>query len=109
LCIKDVVELIDLPDELILYIMNKINPRVLLLCSMIGIGNNRLEELAFDRCHSINISFDYIGSPHRPFIIRRFYSHVMPRITHDIQSLTTSNVRRFDSLDPRLYKAEVFL
>ena len=36
---KDIIELVDLPDELILFILKKVNPRVLLLCSMTGIGN----------------------------------------------------------------------
>jgi hypothetical protein len=81
------VELVDLPDELILSIMNKVNPQVLLLCSMIDIGNNRLEQLAFDRCHSIDLTFDYCRAPHKS-LFRRFYSDVMPRISHDIQSLT---------------------
>ncbi|CAF1259610.1 unnamed protein product [Rotaria sordida] len=54
-----VVELVDLADELILYIMNKINPRMLLLCSMIDIDNNHLEALGFDRCHSIGLTFHY--------------------------------------------------
>jgi hypothetical protein len=54
---------------------------------MIGIGNNRLEELAFDRCHSIDLTLDYLGSPYGS-LMKRFYSYVMPRIIHDIQSLT---------------------
>jgi len=87
LYIKDVIGLLDLPDELILYILNKVNPRVLLLCSMIGIGNKRLEELAFDQCHSIDLTFDFPSAPHR-LLIRRFHSNVMPRISHNIQSLT---------------------
>ncbi|CAF1100941.1 unnamed protein product [Rotaria sordida] len=82
----NVIELVDLPDELILFIMKKVNPRMLLLCSMIGIGNNRLEALAFDICHSIDLTFDYPQAPHRLFR-RRFFSHVMPRISYDIQSL----------------------
>ncbi len=51
MCIKDVVELVDLLHELILAIMKKVNPRVLLLCSMIDISNHRLEKLAFGICH----------------------------------------------------------
>ena len=58
------VELLDLPDELILAIMNKVKPRVLLLCSIIGIGNNRLEQLAIDNCHSFDLTFDYCQSSH---------------------------------------------
>ncbi|CAF1056049.1 unnamed protein product [Rotaria sordida] len=84
---KDIVQLLDLPDELILAIMNKIKPRMLLLCSIIDIGNNRLEQLVLDGCHSIDLTFDYSTSPHK-LLFRRFYSHVMPRISNQIQSLT---------------------
>jgi hypothetical protein len=66
--------------------MNKIQPRVLLLCSMIGLGNHRLEQLALDGCHSIDFTIDYFQSP-RDLVIRRFYSHVMPRLSNQIQSL----------------------
>ncbi len=79
--------MVDLPDELILLIMNKVKPEVLLLCSIITVGNNRLEQLALDKCHSIDLTFDYCQSPYKS-LIRRFYSHVMPRIIHNIQSLT---------------------
>ncbi|CAF3995533.1 unnamed protein product [Rotaria sordida] len=82
-----VVKLLDLPDELILAIMKKVNPQVLLLCSMIDIGNKRLEQLAFDRCYSIDLTFDYV-QPIEESLMERFYSHVMPRIGHHIQSLT---------------------
>jgi hypothetical protein len=84
---EGVVQLLDLPDELILTILKKVNPQELLLCSMIDIGNNRLEQLAFDRCHSIDLIFDYVRAVHEP-LMDRFYSHVMPRISHHIQSLT---------------------
>jgi len=67
--------------------MNKINPGVLLLCSMIGIGNNRLEKVAFDRCYSIDLSFHYHRVAHLS-LLRRFYSDVMPRVIHHIRSLT---------------------
>jgi hypothetical protein len=84
---KGVIQLLDLPDELILAILKKVNPQVLLLCSMIDIGNPRLEQLAFDRCHSIDLTFDYPLAAHRS-LTKQFYSRVMPRICHDIQSLT---------------------
>ncbi|CAF3086960.1 unnamed protein product, partial [Rotaria socialis] len=54
----DNVQLVDLPDELILMIMNKVKPKVSLLCSIIAIGNNRLEQLALDKCHSIDLTID---------------------------------------------------
>ncbi|CAF2837225.1 unnamed protein product [Rotaria sp. Silwood2] len=80
------IELLDLPNELILAIMNKVKPRVLLLCSIIGIGNNRLEQLAIDKCHSIDLTLDYPQSPHEQ-LMKRFYSHVLPYIYKNIQSL----------------------
>ena len=83
----DAVELLDLPDEIILTIMKKVDPQVLLFCSMINIGNSRLEQLVFDRCHSIDLTFDYGHAPHKQ-LMKRFYSHVLPRISHQIQSLT---------------------
>jgi hypothetical protein len=81
------IELLDLPNELILSIMNKVKPRVLLLCSIIGMGNNRLEHLAIDKCRSIDLTFDYRQSPHEQ-LMKRFYSHVLPYIYKNIQSLT---------------------
>ena len=79
--------MLDLPDELLLAIMKKVEPRVLLLCSMINIGNHRLEQVVFDGCHSIDLTFDFCQAPHKS-LTRKFYSHVMPRIGHNIHSLT---------------------
>ncbi|CAF1294371.1 unnamed protein product [Rotaria sordida] len=93
---KDNVQLVDLPDELILIIMNKIKPRVLLLNSIITIGNNRLEQLAIDKCHSIDLTFDYAESPYET-LIQRFYSHIMPHIIDNIQSLTI-NIRHIPDI-----------
>jgi hypothetical protein len=58
-----------------------------ILCSMIDIGNHRLGQLAFDRCHSIDLTFNYPLAAHRS-LMKQFYSRVMPRVCHDIQSLT---------------------
>ena len=84
---KDIIELLDLPDEMILTIMNKITPQVLLLCSIINVGNHRLERLALDKCHSIDLTFDYEYYPHE-LLLKRFYIDVLPRIYNNIQSLT---------------------
>ncbi|CAF2171608.1 unnamed protein product [Rotaria magnacalcarata] len=81
------IELLDLPNELILAVMNKVKHRVLLFCSIIGIGNNRLEQLAIDKCRSIDLTFDYRQSPHEQ-LMERFYSHVLPYIYKNVQSLT---------------------
>ncbi|CAF4735243.1 unnamed protein product [Rotaria socialis] len=84
----NIIQLIDLPDELLLAIMKKVNPQVLLLClcSMIDIGNCRLEQLAFDKCHSTDLTLNYFRAPHK-LRMKRFYSNVMPSIIHDIKPL----------------------
>jgi hypothetical protein len=82
---KGIVQLLDLPDELLLMILKKVNPQLLLLCSMIVIVNHRLKKLAFDRCHSIDLSFDYPQAKHR-LLLKSFYSDIMPCIVHNIRS-----------------------
>ncbi|CAF2390754.1 unnamed protein product [Rotaria sp. Silwood2] len=67
--------------------MNKVKPHVLLLCSIIGIGNNRLEQLVLDKCQEIDLTFDYPQSSHES-LFERFYLYVLPRIINNIQSLT---------------------
>ncbi|UJR11549.1 hypothetical protein I4U23_015729 [Adineta vaga] len=84
---SDAVQLLDLSDELLLAIIKKIHPQVLLFCSMIDIGNNRLKQLVFDGCDSIDLTFDYPGAPHK-LLMERFYSIVLPYINNNIQSLT---------------------
>jgi len=76
--------------------MNKVKPQVLLLCSIIAIGNNRLKQLALDKCHSIDLIFDYLEASHES-LIKRLYSHVMPFISSNIQSLTL-NIRHLPSI-----------
>ena len=85
---KGVVELLDLADELILAIMKKVNPRVLFLCAMIDFGNNRLEQLAFDTCHLIDLTFNYRQVLVHKLLMKRFYTDVMLRINHNIKSIT---------------------
>ncbi|CAF2546125.1 unnamed protein product [Rotaria sp. Silwood2] len=67
--------------------MNKVKPHVLLLCSIIDIGNNRLEQLVLDKCQEIDLTFDYPQSSHES-LFERFYLYVLPRIINNIQSLT---------------------
>ena len=67
--------------------MNKIPCRVSLLCSIIGIGDNRLESLSLDGCHSIDLNDCLESSPYA-LPLSRFYSHILARITNKIQSLT---------------------
>lgn len=79
-------ELLDLPDEMILAIFNKIKPKIFLLSSMIGIGNSRLEHLALTKCHSLDLTFDFRhslnGTP-----IQRFY-FMLHHISNHIRSLS---------------------
>ena len=82
----ELVNLLDLPDELILLIMNKVKPHFLLFCSIIGTENKRLEQLALDKCDSIDLTSDYNESTYKLFT-DRFYLHVMPRIYNNIRSL----------------------
>jgi hypothetical protein len=77
-CIENLVELLDLPDEIILAIMNKIKPRAILLYSMIGIKNIRLEQLALDQCHSIDLTSDYFVSWSDEMLIQKFISFTLP-------------------------------
>ncbi len=87
-CIENLVELLDLSDEMILAIMNKIKPRAILLYSMIGTKNIRLEQLALDQCHSIDLTSDYFDSLYDERIIEEFIYFTLPSIFNYIQSLT---------------------
>ena len=62
---------------------------MLLLCSIIVIGNNRLEQLALEKCQSMDLTIDYYQSLYEP-LMTWFYSHIMYRIINNIQSLTLS-------------------
>ena len=53
---------------------------------MIKIGHYRLEQLAFDRYHSIDLTFDYFRVSHK-LPMKRFHSNVIPCIIRDIKSL----------------------
>ncbi|CAF1086563.1 unnamed protein product [Rotaria sordida] len=79
----NIIELLDLPNEMILSIMNKVKPQAILFCSIINIGNHRLEQLALDKCYSIDLSFDYYHSPYE-LLLKRFYSDVLPPIDDEI-------------------------
>ncbi|CAF0831429.1 unnamed protein product [Rotaria sp. Silwood1] len=48
---------------------------------------HNIQALGFDRYHSIDLTFDYHQASHQ-LLLRRFYSDVMTRISHYIQSLT---------------------
>jgi hypothetical protein len=87
LCIENLVELLDLPDELILTIMNKIKPQVILLYSMIGIKNIRLEQLALDQCHSIDLTYNDSDCSSE-WIIENFIYDFLPSNFNYIESLT---------------------
>ncbi|CAF3595043.1 unnamed protein product [Rotaria socialis] len=94
---KNLVELLDLPDEMILAIMNKIKPRAILLYSMIGIKNIRLEQLALGQCHSIDLTSDYCDSQYE-ILIEEFISFTLPCVFNYIESLTI-NIVHIQDLD----------
>jgi hypothetical protein len=96
---ENTIELLDLPDEMILAIMNKVKPKVLLLCSIIGIENNRLEQLALDNCHLIDLTFHNLHSPYT-LVDEQFYSYVLPCISNNIQSLALNlkHLFHFDTI-----------
>lgn len=77
-------------------IMNKVKDKVLLLCSIVGIGNNRLEQLALDKCHSIDLTINYF-QPSYESLMTRFYLDDMYRIINNIQSLTL-NIRQIPDI-----------
>ena len=80
------VELLDLPDEMLLMIMQKLTRNVELLSSLIGVGNARLENLALERSSIVDLTYDFLSSPWKR-IIERFLSHTLPRIYNNIESL----------------------
>jgi hypothetical protein len=67
--------------------MNKVKPCVLLLSAIIGIENNRLEQLALDQSHSIDLTSDYSHSPYE-ILIKECISFTLPNIFNSIQSLS---------------------
>ena len=93
-------ELLDLPDELILNIMDKVKPQFLLLCSTIGIGSDRLEQLALDQCQSIDLTSLCMHSS-QELVLERFYSYVLPCIHTNIKSLTI-NLEQLQALNKSL-------
>lgn len=103
-CIENLVKLLDLPDEMILAIMNKIKPRAILLNSMIGIKNIRLEQLALDQCHSIDLTYDYFDSSYE-ILIQQFISFTLPCIFNYIESLTINivHIQDLDDITKTIY------
>jgi hypothetical protein len=98
-CIENHVELLDLPDEMILAIMNKIKQRPILLYSMIGIKNIRLEQLALGQSHSIDLTSDYFDTSYKyEKFIRKFISFTLPSMFNHIKSLTIDiiHIRHLD-------------
>jgi hypothetical protein len=91
--------LLDLPDEMILAIFNKVKPEIFSLFSMFDIGNNRLEQLALSKCHSIELNFNYSHTPYGS-LFERFYLYILPNISNRIQSLSLNSIHllHFDTI-----------
>lgn len=59
---------------------------------MIAIKNIRLEQLALDQCHSIDLNSDYFDSWDDEMLIENFISYTLPCIFNYIESLTINFV-----------------
>jgi hypothetical protein len=71
---------------------------------MIGIKNIRLEQLALDQCHSIDLTSDYFDSPYE-MLIQEFISFTLPCIFNYIESLTI-NIIHIPDLDHIIKKID---
>jgi hypothetical protein len=90
---------------MILAIMNKIKHRPILLYSMIGIKNIRLEQLALGQCHSIDLTCDYFDTSYEyEKFIRKFILFTLPCIFNHIKSLTIDiiHVSALDGMTQRM-------
>lgn len=78
------VYLLDLPDEILIYILNKLD-NVDVLYSFYGIKNDRLERIVRDERFSNRLTFALNINPTR--ILRRFCDSILPQIYLNIQCL----------------------
>jgi hypothetical protein len=89
------VQLLDLPDELLLIILRKLHC-VDKLYSLEGI-NKRLDEMVFSKCNTkiIDLANSFMDNDvYLTFdiILDRFCSHILPRIGHNVKSLILQQI-----------------
>ena len=75
------VHLLDLPDELLLIILRKLN-NIDVLYSLMNINNVRLDMLIREKTFSNTLNFVYIDNTS---LIDRFSTNILPRIHHNVQ------------------------
>jgi hypothetical protein len=85
------VHILDLPDEMLLVILNKLNS-VDALCSLVGI-NQRLDQVACDPFYTrhldctVRVSFDFVCSMPEP-VLDRLCATILPRIHLNVNKIT---------------------
>jgi hypothetical protein len=86
-----VVQLLDLPDEMLIIILKKLS-NLAVLYSLVGV-NSRLDRLACSNAYTRFIRLVTIAStrhmlPSPDPILDRFCLHILPRIHHNVEWLT---------------------
>ncbi len=75
------VNLLDLPDEVLLIILRKLN-NIDVLYSLLDINNGRLDILAQEKIFSNILNFVYIDNIS---LLDRFSTDILPRIRHNVK------------------------
>ena len=80
---KSNVSLLDLPDEILLIILNKLD-NMDVLYSLLNVDHGRLDMIVQGKMFTRNLNFVSITKPVRD----RFCSNILPEMNHNVQSLT---------------------
>jgi len=88
---NSIISLVDLPDEMLLTIFNKLN-NIDVLYSFVGV-NQKLDKVACDinftrAVDLVMISSNKDVSSRTNAILNRFYMHILPRIHKNVECLT---------------------
>lgn len=83
------VQLLDLPDELLLLILKQLDD-IEILSSFFGIGNSRLHRLIRHKTMPTHLRFpmNLLADSRLDSLVERLTRHIFPRIHHRVQSLT---------------------
>ena len=83
------VHLFDLPDEMLLYIVKRLD-NVDILYSLFGIDDGRLDRIIREKTFSHHLNFKSIlhHNPTIESILDRFCEHILPQIHVNIRSFT---------------------
>ena len=86
---RSVIHLFDLPNEILLYILNKLN-NVDVLYSLFDINNERLDNITRQKIYSNILNFTLIID--KTTIIDRFCMDILPQISSNIKCLIVEPV-----------------